>query len=92
MDDIVKQTNLYAKEVIGDERYPAWVEVATEELKTWDFASSWVSINFQRWKSDSGIATVGPTGNIESLMETVLSEDDHRGGVDDSEEAPEMTY
>ena len=35
MDSIVKQTNLYAKEVMGDERYAVWDKVTTDELKTY---------------------------------------------------------
>ena len=35
MDAIVEQTNLYAKEVMGGEKYDAWYKVTTEELKAY---------------------------------------------------------
>ena len=34
-DTIVEQTNLYAKQVIGDEMYADWIEVTTDELKAY---------------------------------------------------------
>lgn len=35
MDAIVEQTNRYAKEVMGGEKYDAWDKVTTEELKAY---------------------------------------------------------
>ena len=35
MDAIVEQTNLYAKEVMGGEKYDAWDKVTTDELKAY---------------------------------------------------------
>ena len=33
LDDIMKQTNLYAKEVMGEEKYSAWSTITKEELR-----------------------------------------------------------
>ena len=35
IDTIVEQTNLYAKQVMGDDKYAAWEEVSTDELKAY---------------------------------------------------------
>ena len=35
MDTIVEQSNLYAKEVMGDDKYSSWVKITREELKAY---------------------------------------------------------
>ena len=35
LGDIVEQSNLYAKEVMGEERYSSWDKITTEELKAY---------------------------------------------------------
>ena len=34
LDDMVEQTNLYAKEVMREEKYSAWSKITREELRT----------------------------------------------------------
>ena len=45
MDTIVQQTNLYAKEVMGDEKYAAWEKVTLDELKAYLGFSILMGIN-----------------------------------------------
>ncbi len=35
LDSIVEQSNLYAKEVMGEEKYSSWVKITSEELKAY---------------------------------------------------------
>ena len=35
LDSIVEQSNLYAKEVMGEDKYSAWVKITTDELKAY---------------------------------------------------------
>ena len=37
MDMIVKQSNLYAKQVMGDEKYASWEKITREELRILHF-------------------------------------------------------
>ena len=45
LDDMVQQTNLYAKEVMGEEKYSAWNKVTSEELRAYLGFSILMGIN-----------------------------------------------
>ena len=45
LDDMVEQTNLYAKEVMGEEKYSAWSKITREELRAYLRFSILMSIN-----------------------------------------------
>ena len=39
LDDIAEQSNVYAKEVMGDEKFNSWPKITREELKAYPLAS-----------------------------------------------------
>ena len=45
LDDMVEQTNLYAKEVMGEEKYSAWSKITREELRAYLGFSILMGIN-----------------------------------------------
>ena len=57
IDTIIEQTNLYAKQVMGDDKYAAWEEVSTDELKAYLgfcilMGINWLPALDDYWSSD----------------------------------------
>ena len=47
MDKIVEQSNLYAKQVMGEEKYATWEKISQEELKAYLGFCILMGITFQ---------------------------------------------